>query len=92
MDKAIQISLDELGRIFIPASARERLKLSPGMTLVVEKGEQGGVRLSVRSGQTVLVEKDGILIARVDPLSDLANIARHERDRRLFDLIQRAGL
>lgn len=91
MKEAIQVSLDELGRILVPASVRERLHLSPGMTLMVEKAEQGGVRLRIQEEQPILVEKDGILVARVEPTSDLANITRHKRDRRLFDLLERAG-
>ena len=55
MKQAIQISLDEVGRILIPAFLRERLKLSPGMTLVVETGEQDGLRLRVETGPSVLV-------------------------------------
>jgi AbrB family looped-hinge helix DNA binding protein len=92
MNQPIQISLDELGRIFVPASLREKLHLSPGMMLIVEKGEQGGVQLRVESRPTTLVEKDGLLVARVTALSDLANAARNERDRRVFDLLQRVGL
>ncbi len=92
MDQVIQISLDELGRILIPAPLRERLHLSPGMTLVVERGEQGGVRLLIQSKPTTLVEKDGVLVARVVSLSNLANVTRHDRDRRVFDLLQRVSL
>lgn len=92
MKQAIQISLDEMGRILIPAFLRERLKLSPGMTFVVEKDEQNGLRLRVESEPSVLVEEDGLLVARVTPLSNLTEITRHERDRRIFDLLQRVGL
>jgi len=92
MNQVIQVSLDELGRIFIPASLRERLHLSPGMVLVVEVGEQDGVRLAVQPKTTALVEKDGMLVARVTAIGNLADSARHERDRRVFDLLQRAGL
>ncbi len=56
MKQAIQISLDDLGRILIPAPLRERLRLSPGMTLIVESGEQGGVRLRPQPESTPLVE------------------------------------
>jgi AbrB family looped-hinge helix DNA binding protein len=56
MNQAIQISLDELGRILVPALVRERLHLSPGMTLVVEKGEHGDVHLCIEPEPTTLVE------------------------------------
>ncbi len=92
MNQVIQVSLDELGRIFIPASLRERLHLSPGMVLVVEVGEQDGVRLTVQPKITSIVEKDGMLVARVTAIGSLADVTRHERDRRVFDLLQRASL
>ncbi|MBV6394589.1 MAG: hypothetical protein HFACDABA_00155 [Anaerolineales bacterium] len=92
MNQQIQISLDELGRIFVPASLREKLHLAPGMMLVVEKGDKGGLQLRVASKPTTLVEKDGMLVARVTALGDLTNATRNERDRRVFDLLQRVGL
>lgn len=90
--KVIQLTLDERGRIHIPASLRENLNLNPGMTLVVESGEQGGVRLQPQPTPSVLVKKDGVLVARVAALTDLGNVGRNERDRRVFDLLQRTGL
>jgi bifunctional DNA-binding transcriptional regulator/antitoxin component of YhaV-PrlF toxin-antitoxin module len=92
MNEVIQISLDEIGDLLIPPLVRERLRLSPGMTLVVEKGERGGVRLRVQEQQTSLVEKDGILVARVAALSDLSDVTRHEREQRVFNLLQRESL
>lgn len=92
MNQVIQVSLDELGRILIPAPLRERLHLSPGMTLIVEAGEQGGMRLRIQSEPTTLVEKDGVLVARVVARSDLANVTRQERDQRALDLLQRVSL
>ena len=88
----MQFSVDELGRILIPANLCERLHLMPGMILVVEKGEQGGVCLSIQPKPTILVEKDSLLVARVIALSDLINVTRHERNRRVFDLLQRVSL
>lgn len=49
VNQIIQVSLDDLGRIWIPETIRSRLGLVPGMTLVVEKGEDDGVRLSIQS-------------------------------------------
>jgi len=92
MSEVIQVSLDELGNILLSAALRERLHLAPGMTLVVEKGEQGGLRLRIQSKPAILVEKDGFLVARVTAFSNLANVVRRERDRRVFDLLQRVGL
>jgi AbrB family looped-hinge helix DNA binding protein len=81
MNQVIEVSLDDLGRILIPAALRSRLGLSPGMTLVVEKGDQGGVRLRLQSEPPMLVDKGGVLVVRAKPLRDLANVTRHERDR-----------
>ena len=41
---------------------------------------------------SLLVEKDGILVARVEPLCDLTDIVRQERERRTNELLQRIGL
>jgi AbrB family looped-hinge helix DNA binding protein len=89
MNRVIEVSVDDLGRILIPAELRGRLGLSPGMTLIVEKGEKDGVRLRPQSESLELVEKEGVLVVRAEPLSDLANVRRGERDRRVFDLLQR---
>jgi AbrB family looped-hinge helix DNA binding protein len=91
MNRIINLSLDDLGRILIPADLRTRLGLVPGMTLIVEKGENDGVRLRPQSESPELVEKEGVLIVRAEPLSDLANITRQERDHRVSDLLGRAA-
>ena len=88
MSQAIQISVDDKGRILIPEAAQRRLGLSPGMNLIVEKGEQGDVRLCVQSGPPVLVDKAGVLVVRAKALDDLTNVTRRERDRRVFDLLR----
>lgn len=92
MSEVVQISLDGRGNILLPASLSERLHLTPGMTLVVEKGESGGLRLRVQRQPSVLVEKEGILVARVRAFANLSDLMRHERDRRVFTLLQRVGL
>lgn len=88
----IEVSLDNLGRILIPPAIRSRLGLSPGMILIVEEGDNGGVKLRIQSESPALVDKEGVLVVKAEPLSDLTNITRQERDRRAFDLSQRAGL
>jgi len=69
MSQVIKISLDDKGRILIPAALRSRLGLSPGMNLVVEDGDQDSVRLRVQSRPPVLVDKAGVLVVRAEPLS-----------------------
>jgi len=83
MSQGIKISLDDMGRILIPAAVQSRLGLSPGMRLVVEEGDQGSVRLRVQSEPPVLVDKGGVLVVRAEPLSDLTDVTRHERNRRV---------
>ena len=92
MSQIAKISLDGMGRILIPAAVQSRLGLSPGMSLVVEKEDQGGVRLRIQSEPPVLVDKAGVLVVKSEPIGDLANVTRRERDRRVFDLLQRANL
>jgi len=92
MQQKIEVVLDDLGRILIPAALRRRLGLSPGMTLVVEAGDQGEVSLRPQPEPPVLVDKGGVLVVRAEPLTDQTDIIRRERDRRVFDLLQRAGL
>ena len=64
MGQVIKISLDDMGRILIPAAMQSRLGLSPGMSLVVEEGDQGSMRLRVQSEPPVLIDKGGVLVVR----------------------------
>ena len=92
MSQTIQVTLDDVGRILIPASVQQRLGLSPGTLLVVEEGDGNGVHLRIQTEQPVLVDKAGVLVVRAKPIEDLAGVTRRERDRRALDLVQRAGL
>jgi len=62
------------------------------MRQVVETEEKGGVRLSVQSTPPALVDKEGILVVRAEPVGDLTDVTRRERDRQTLDPQQRAGL
>jgi len=87
MSRLIEVSLDDFGRIVIPAEVQNHLGLAPGMTLIVEKGDNGGVRLRIQSQPTELVEKGGVLVVRAEPLADLNDVTRRERERRVSELI-----
>lgn len=91
MDQVIKISLDGMGRILIPATVQSRLGLSPGMSLVVEEGDQEGVRLRIQSEPPVLIDKAGVLVVRAEPIGDLADVTQRERDRRVSELLHRAN-
>ena len=76
----------------IPAALRRQLGLLPGMTLVVEEADNHDVRLRIRSEVRevpALVDKDGVLVVRAEPLGDLTDAIRQERDRRVSELSQR---
>jgi len=92
MSQVIQISLDDWGRILIPDALRNRLGLKPGMTLVVEDAEQGGVQLRVQEESSALVEKDGLLVFTGELVGDVTNIVQEVRERRALELIRRSGL
>ena len=54
---------------------------------------RSGVRARAKPGaEPMLVSKDGVLVVRAEPVEDLTDITRRERDRRVADLIQQAGL
>ena len=78
MDQVIKVSLDDMGRILIPAAVQSRLGLSPGMSLVVEKADEDGVRLRIQSEPPVLIDKAGVLVVRAEPIGDLINATRRE--------------
>ena len=81
MSEAIQVSVDDDGRIVIPAALRDRLRLWPGMTLIVEPAEDGSVRLQSPM-PTPLACEGGVLVAQCEPLEDLTDIvARHREER-----------
>jgi hypothetical protein len=62
------------------------------MTLVVEEADNRGVRLRIQPETPLLVNKGGVLVVRAKPLSDMTDITRRERNGRVTDLLQRAGL
>lgn len=90
MSQIVEVTLDDKGRILIPEPIRSRLGLLPGMILTVEP-EPDGVRLQPHPGSSVLVEKEGILIAHGEATDDLTNIVQRERERRISDLLNRTG-
>jgi len=87
MSQTIKVTLDDIGRILIPASVQRRLGLSPGTLLVVEDDDDNGVHLRIQTEQPVLVNKAGVLVVRAKPLDDLAGVTRRERDRRALNLL-----
>ncbi|MBI3943164.1 MAG: AbrB/MazE/SpoVT family DNA-binding domain-containing protein [Chloroflexi bacterium] len=92
MENLVEVSIDKESHIVIPASLQHQLGLSPGDTLIVEKGDNDEIYLRVLERAPELVNKGGILVVRAKEVGDLSNVVRNERDRRLFELLQRVGI
>lgn len=88
MEVVVEGSLDDAGHILMPAAIRERLGLSPGMTLVVEEGDGDDLRLTAQSKPPTLADKAGVLVIRAESLSSLDNVTRRIRDQRVLELVQ----
>ncbi len=50
------------------------------------------VEISSTAEPSILVDKEGVLVARVEPLCDMTDIVRQEREHRTEELLQRVGL
>ena len=84
MSQVTEISLDDMGRILIPATVQSRLGLLPGMRLIVEESDKDGVRLRIQSEPPVLVDKAGVLEIKTPPfICDSQNFLKFNRSARL---------
>jgi hypothetical protein len=61
------------------------------MTFVAEKSGNSGLRLRLESPQPVLVDEQGILVVRAQPVGDLEGTVRREREGRLQSLLEQLG-
>ena len=89
MAEDVKVSVDENGRIWIPLALQNRLGLEPGMTFIVEEGDNNGVRLRPSPEQVTLLDKEGILVVRAEPVTDLTDIVRRERNLRTASLLEK---
>jgi len=85
----VRVSVDEKGSIWIPVALQNRLGLEPGMTLIVEESDDKGVRLRPSPEQVTLLDKEGILVVRAEPVTDLTEIVRRERNLRVASLLEK---
>jgi AbrB family looped-hinge helix DNA binding protein len=92
MSDLVEISVDNRGCIILPDEVRDRLGLTPGMTLTVEEDEKGAIGLRVQKELPEIVDKQGVLVVRSEAAGDVAEAVRRERGRRLSEFMQRAGL
>ena len=90
MIQDVAVQVDDEGHILIPQALQQRLKLSAGMTLVVEESALGEIRLNPQTEPPRLVEEDGILVATGEMMADVTNIVQRVRDQRLLELLQLA--
>lgn len=93
MSEEVEVTLDEFGCLVIPEEVHSHLGISPGMTLVVEKGDKGSLRLKVQSKSPTLIDKRGIWVVRGGELTgNLAGgVTRCERDSRVTELLRRVA-
>jgi AbrB family looped-hinge helix DNA binding protein len=92
MTQTVEVTLDESGRITIPATLKERLGLAPGMTLLVEEGDEQRLCLRIQpEPEAELVDKGGVLVVRGKPLEDLTDITKREREQRVVELARQAA-
>jgi bifunctional DNA-binding transcriptional regulator/antitoxin component of YhaV-PrlF toxin-antitoxin module len=89
MGQTIEVSIDNQGGILLPPELKNRLRLSPGMTMIVEEDDQERLCLRVQTESPYLVDKQGIIVVRTESSEDLADVTRRERNRRVADLLKR---
>lgn len=92
MSQVIEVTVDDQGRIIIPATVRKSLGLSEGMILVIEEGKEGELCLRVQEESPELIDKGGVLVVRAEPRGDLTGVVQRERERRASDLVRQTGL
>jgi bifunctional DNA-binding transcriptional regulator/antitoxin component of YhaV-PrlF toxin-antitoxin module len=89
--QTIEVSVDNHGGIVLPRELKNRLGLSPGMTMIVEEDAEERICLRVQTESPELVDKQGIIVVRAESSEDLTNVARREREHRVSDLLNRYG-
>ncbi|MBM4044968.1 MAG: AbrB/MazE/SpoVT family DNA-binding domain-containing protein [Planctomycetes bacterium] len=92
MAETLELKVDEEGRISLPKASRERLGLSPGMTLVVEQGDDDALRLRVQRGRPRLVRKGtALVVAATRQSPEMADVVQRHREERLGELAGRTS-
>jgi bifunctional DNA-binding transcriptional regulator/antitoxin component of YhaV-PrlF toxin-antitoxin module len=91
MSRVIEVSVDQEGRIVIPAAVSGPLGLTTGTTLVAEVMQDGDVCLTAQPESPMLVNKGGVLVIRARAERDLSNIVEEHREERIAELISRGG-
>jgi len=92
MRQVIEVFLDNQEHLVLSPALTQRLGLRQGATLVVEAGEAGEVWLHPQQEESILEDKDGVLVVKSQPIRDLTDITRQERELRLIELLQQVGV
>jgi len=71
---------------------RSLAKRCEGMTLLLEVGQSDELCLRVQDSSPMLIDKQGILVVRAQSDTDLTNVVREERERRILDLQNQTAL
>ncbi len=88
MSQRIEVELDDQGRLVVPHPLQQQLGLFSGATVVVEDETPEVAFVRLHPAQPRLVEKGGVLVVQAQPLKDLTNIVRDERERRIEDMLR----
>ena len=88
MDLKFQTKIDESGRIALPKMIISDLHLKPWTKFVVEE-RNGEIILAPEDDekQSLLVEKDGILVLRAQLTEDITDIVERDREERISKII-----
>jgi hypothetical protein len=87
MGEQIEMELDQQGRLVLSSPVANRLGLTPGTRLVVEK-DAANVALRIQSEQPRLVDKGGVLVVEPDNPTSFEDPVQREREQRILALIQ----
>jgi bifunctional DNA-binding transcriptional regulator/antitoxin component of YhaV-PrlF toxin-antitoxin module len=89
MDLKFQTKIDESGRIALPEKIISDLRLIPGTEFVVEErnGKVTLIPIEKEKEETLLVEKDGILVLRAQISEDITDMVKRDREARISQII-----
>jgi AbrB family looped-hinge helix DNA binding protein len=85
---ASKVTLDKAGRVLIPKSIRQDLRLSPGDTLQLHR-EDDKITLRPDRPKALIRKERGVWVYQGEPASrSVVELIDQHRDRRLRDLSQ----
>ncbi len=90
MVQRVEVEVDDRGRIGLPPALRDRLGLTPGMTLVVEQESAGGTYLRVREEPARVVIKQGVFVIQAEPAGEFGDPVRELREERIASVAGQA--